>query len=937
MVLIDINYKKYHVFNNEFKAVTSNENTLVILEKLGYYERIISLINCISEVIGYKHGLFIQPTHGGFVPLECSSALKHLYLYQCANHLQNIQFNKTLHNITNMYEINDLQVINESFFYKMCIFSEDFTNYNDHFINQFKPIIISKINKSYDNLDYTYYPLTNTELCVCIPSHLNSLFVSNFHYYIYVDNNTNINLLHYNNLINLCIMVKNGGNIFEEMLIKNLDYFDRWTILDTGSTDNTIEIINRVLVGKKMGKLFQEPFINFGESRNRCLELAGTQCKFNIMLDDTYVINLELREFLNYVRGDQFADSFSLYIKQNDIEYASNRIFKSAKKLKYMFSIHEVIQHYDNKNIVIPNNLVFIDDIQTDEMLLRTSNRKQKDIEMLNAEIDKNPLEPRSYYYLAQTYGCLKEYEKAYEYFLKRGNHSVEGFIQEKVDAFFEGARTANFYLNKPWQECEQLYKKAYELDNERPESLYFLGVHELQEGRLRNAYDYFFKAFKIGYPIHRQYALKPTICFHFIPKLLALISYDLKEYQIGLEASNFYLKQNKPDADQYYKIAELNNIFIGLCRYLNAQIETTQDIIYPNKPLCIFVAPGGFNKWTGRDILTDGMGGSETFVVEIAQNIQKNNHFQVIVFCECEQPDTFDDVIYLPLVQFFSFVNQYFIHTCFISRYSEFIPIAVESKIENIYILVHDVILTGQIIPSSPKIKNVFCLSEWHVNYFVERYPQLKTITSEFNYGVDKIDECELTQKKPYKFIYSSYANRGLYQLLCMWTKILDKEPISTLHIYSDIYSNYMQTNFKELMDKIKDLLNKYKDKNVFYHGWVSKKELNESWKSADVWFYPCVFEETFCLTAYEAAASKTLAITTDLAGLKTTVGNRGILLSCGPMDEEWENNAINTVFKVLHSAEKNALIEQNYKWITTRSWKNQADKMETILLSNK
>ena len=145
------------------------------------------------------------------------------------------------------------------------------------------------------------------------------------------------------------------------------------------------------------------------------------------------------------------------------------------------------------------------------------------------------------------------------------------------------------------------------------------------------------------------------------------------------------------------------------------------------------------------------------------------------------------------------------------------------------------------------------------------------------------------------------------------------------------------MQTNFKELMDKIKYLIDQYKNKNVFYHGWVSKKELNESWKSADVWFYPCVFEETFCLTAYEAAASKTLAITTELAGLKTTVGNRGILLSCGPMDEEWENNAINTVFKVLHSAEKNALIEQNYQWITMRSWKDQANKMETILLSNK
>lgn len=38
---------------------------------------------------------------------------------------------------------------------------------------------------------------------------------------------------------------------FENMLTKNLNIIDRWTILDTGSTDETLEIINRVLIGKK--------------------------------------------------------------------------------------------------------------------------------------------------------------------------------------------------------------------------------------------------------------------------------------------------------------------------------------------------------------------------------------------------------------------------------------------------------------------------------------------------------------------------------------------------------------------------------------------------------------------------------------------------------------------------------------------------------------
>jgi hypothetical protein len=36
-----------------------------------------------------------------------------------------------------------------------------------------------------------------------------------------------LNLLDYNNLINLCIMVKNGGELFEQMLLKNIDVFDQ--------------------------------------------------------------------------------------------------------------------------------------------------------------------------------------------------------------------------------------------------------------------------------------------------------------------------------------------------------------------------------------------------------------------------------------------------------------------------------------------------------------------------------------------------------------------------------------------------------------------------------------------------------------------------------------------------------------------------------------
>jgi predicted O-methyltransferase YrrM/tetratricopeptide (TPR) repeat protein len=926
MKTIEINKKSFEVEETEFSTLKSEYTVLNILEKAGQYERIISLIVELSQTMGIANALFVSPTHGGYVPIECSKNLQHIFIHNClTTHKTNILKNKIAHDVSNVYLIDDLNDINPKFQKKMILIMNELISDYNNYINENNPILITTSTKSFTN--YTMYQLKNLNLFIYIPQHYHSLFLKEFSYYL----EENSHQLNYDNLINICIMVKNAGPLFEEVLTKNLPYMDRWTILDTGSTDETIEIINKVLVGKKKGQLFQEPFINFGESRNRCLELAGTTCKFNIMLDDTYTLGGYLRDFLIYVRGDQISDSFSLYINQNDIEYASNRIFKSAKNLKYKYSIHEVIQDQDNMNVIIPNNQAHIYDIPSQEMAVRTSLRKEKDIEMLLDEIKKNPFDPRPYYYLGQTYNYLQNHEKSFEYYVKRGNHCEEGFIQEKVDAFFEAGRIANFYLNKPWEECEALYKKAYELDRDRPESLYFIGVHYFMKDDINAAYPYFLKAYQNGYPIHRQYCLKPSISYEFVPKFLTLCCYDKGDYENGEKASTLFLEKNKPTSENYSIVLDWNKIFV-LLNKSRQKLKKEIVINYPSTPLCIFVAPGGFKHWTGKDILTNGMGGSETYIVEMTRHIKSSGNFSVVVFCNCVESDIFEGVLYQPLEEYYAFVHCNYIHSCFISRYSEFLPVALNGQVENVYLVAHDLTLTGKIIPFDRKLKKVFCLSDWHVEHFIKEYPLLKDICVPFSHGMnfDYIQDVQPVKKIPYKFIYSSYANRGLIFLLMMWEKIIQIEPSASLHIYSDINSEYMMNNFAELMGHIKQLLNKLQNMNVYYHGWVNKKTLMESWMTADVWFYPCVFAETFCLTAFEAAATRTLAVTTNLAALNNTVGDRGVLIEGNPDSEEWMNNAINKLFETLNNKDlKQHLIDKNYNWVSKFTWKQRANEM--------
>ena len=89
----------------------------------------------------------------------------------------------------------------------------------------------------------------------------------------------------------------------------------------------------------------------------------------------------------------------------------------------------------------------------------------------------------------------------AFEFFLKRSTFINGGFIQERIDALFEAARLANFKLNKPWEVCLDLYEKSFKIDESRPESLYFIGIHHYLQNDINIAYNYFKKAFEIGFP----------------------------------------------------------------------------------------------------------------------------------------------------------------------------------------------------------------------------------------------------------------------------------------------------------------------------------------------------------------------------------------------------------------------------------------------------
>ena len=442
--------------------------------------------------------------------------------------------------------------------------------------------------------------------------------------------------------------------------------------------------------------------------------------------------------------------------------------------------------------------------------------------------------------------------EKAYEYYEKRINCPKQGYKDEITNSYFNCGLLGAQYLNWPWEKIEQYYMKAHEHEPRKPDSIYQLGIHYIDEGQIEKGYKYLVDAFNLGFPTCVNMNLRPYIYNKTLPEIILQYCYQFGDYELGIKACERYLLNNPPNemVVSWYNIFQLFNKKFDLKKYNFSKFENNNKL-----PKICFVADGGYNKWSGRDLHISGVGGSETYVIQLARNLAKTKLFDIYVFCNCEQNEIFEDVFYINIESYIPFLKKYPIHTCFVSRYAKYLPVTYKLNTCNVYLVLHDVQPIGNVIPIENKLRGVLCVSEWQKNIFLEGYPLFKDNVHVFPNGID-ISQFDITKikKKPFSFIYSSFPNRGLINLLRMFPLIKQKFPKATLNIFCDLKNSYVQEIAKDEMNEIEKLIEQQSE-YVTNHGWVSKTVLYHYWLESEVWLYPCTFQETFCITALEAA----------------------------------------------------------------------------------
>lgn len=145
-------------------------------------------------------------------------------------------------------------------------------------------------------------------------------------------------------LLSFVAILKDEAKSIRATLESVRPYVDHWTVLDTGSTDGTQDIVHQVMEGVP-GCLVEEPFVDFATTRNRALELDRlySSAVFTLMLsaDETLAGGEHLRAALETSATSETTGAYCVLMKTSQRQWPSTRVLRSDAGWRYFGAIHE--------------------------------------------------------------------------------------------------------------------------------------------------------------------------------------------------------------------------------------------------------------------------------------------------------------------------------------------------------------------------------------------------------------------------------------------------------------------------------------------------------------------------------------------------------------------------------------------------------------------
>jgi glycosyltransferase involved in cell wall biosynthesis len=234
-----------------------------------------------------------------------------------------------------------------------------------------------------------------------------------------------------------------------------------------------------------------------------------------------------------------------------------------------------------------------------------------------------------------------------------------------------------------------------------------------------------------------------------------------------------------------------------------------------------------------------------------------------------------------------------------------------------------------------SDKIDKYFCLSPWHKEFFAQHHkvPLEKIWVTKNGIDLSRFNK-EVVREN--RLIYSSSPDRGLDTLLYLFPFIKSVIPDLTLHVFYgfDNWDKSIQTQGSDEQKRLRDQIFKdLKQDGVISHGRVSQSQLAEEIMKSKIWAYPTRFWETFCISALEMMAGGVTIVTSNLAGLKTTVGQNGVLIDGDAYTKEYRVQFVDEVVELFENEEKwKRYSDRGKEYVKSFDWRNVAREWDNF-----
>ncbi len=214
--------------------------------------------------------------------------------------------------------------------------------------------------------------------------------------------------------IGLVMIVRNEAATLPRLAASLDGQINRWTVVDTGSDDNTPDVVRKVFAGVP-GVLLYDTWRGFGPSRNVALEAARHETTWLLILDADELVVGQVRDCLEPAAG--LVDGFEAEIRNVGLHHFAPRLLASTASWVWRGRTHEYLTLSDREPLLEQATSFHV--VHHADGGGRAG-KFERDLSLLETDLEEHPDDARTVFYLARTYEDRGEHATAARCYRRR-------------------------------------------------------------------------------------------------------------------------------------------------------------------------------------------------------------------------------------------------------------------------------------------------------------------------------------------------------------------------------------------------------------------------------------------------------------------------------------------------------------------------------------